>query len=634
MLTLFALVLVIGTVVDDAIVVVEAVQSQFDTGEKSPYQATVKGMAGISRPLITTSLVFMAVFVPICFIEGAVGIFYRQFGLTMAVAVLISTFNAMTLSPALCVLIMKPSDETGKFTKAFNTAFNAIGRKYQSSLSVLFQHKWIVIGFIILAIGSFAILLSITKTGLVPDEDTGTVVVDIQAAPGTSKARTEQIMAEVEGKISDIPQFQIYSKSIGMGMLGGQGASNGTFIIRLKPWEQRKGKGDDNKSVITEIYRRLSDIKDARIMSFAQPIIAGYGVTNGFEVHIQDFSDKSVRDLENVTQEFISELTKRPEIARAQTSFNSNYPQYKVEVDASLCKRNGISPVDVLRTLGAYVGGSYSSNINRFSKLYRVMLQAPAESRLSEESLRNMFVRNKSGQMSPISNYVTLTRIYGAENLTHLNLFQSIAINGAPADGYSSGQAINAIEEVAKETLPSGYGYEFGAMTREEAETGSSSTWVFIICVIFIYLILSALYESVTIPFAVILSVPFGLSGSFLLAWMFGLENNIYMQTGVIMLIGLLAKTAILITEYAVEARRNGHDIKTSALLAAKHRLRPIIMTSATMILGLLPMIFASGVGSNGSKSLAIGVIGGMFLGTIALLFITPALFIQLANRK
>ena len=634
MLTLFALVLVIGTVVDDAIVVVEAVQSQFDTGEKSPYQATVKGMAGISRPLITTSLVFMAVFVPVCFIEGAVGIFYRQFGLTMAVAVLISTFNAMTLSPALCVLIMKPADETGKFTKAFNAAFNAIGRKYQSSLSVLFQHKWIVIGFIILAIGSFAILLSITKTGLVPDEDTGTVVVDIQAAPGTSKARTEQIMAEVEGKISDIPQFQIYSKSIGMGMLGGQGASNGTFIIRLKPWEQRKGKADDNKSVIAEIYRRLSDIKDARIMSFAQPIIAGYGVTNGFEVHIQDFSDKSVKDLENVTQEFISELTKRPEIARAQTSFNSNYPQYKVEVDAAMCKRTGISPVDVLRTLGAYVGGSYSSNINRFSKLYRVMLQAPAESRLSEESLRNIFVRNKSGHMSPISNYVTLTRIYGAENLTHFNLFQSIAINGAPADGYSSGQAIKAIEEVAKETLPSGYGYEFGAMTREEAETGNSSTWVFIICVIFIYLILAALYESVTIPFAVILSVPFGLTGSFLLAWMFGLENNIYMQTGVIMLIGLLAKTAILITEYAVEARRNGHDIKTSALLAAKHRLRPIIMTSATMILGLLPMIFASGVGSNGSKSLAIGVIGGMFLGTIALLFITPALFIQLANRK
>ena len=634
MLTLFALVLVIGTVVDDAIVVVEAVQSQFDDGVKSPYEATVKGMKGITRPLVTTSLVFMAVFIPVCFVEGAIGIFYRQFGLTMAVAVLISTFNAMTLSPALCALIMKPTENRGRFKTAFNAAFDAVGMKYRTSLSILFRHRWITIMSIIVAAGAFAILLNTTKTGLVPDEDTGTIVVDVQAAPGTSRARTEQILKEVEEKISDIPQFNIYSKSIGMGMLGGQGASNGTFIIRLKPWAQRKGKNDDNKSVIADIYRRLADIEDARIMSFAQPIIAGYGVTNGFEVHIQDYSDKSVKELESVTQTFISELVKRPEIARAQTNFNSNYPQYRVEVDAAKCKRNGVSPVELLRTLGAYVGGSYSSNINRFSKLYRVMLQAPAEGRVNEESLRNIFVRNNAGDMSPISNYITLTRVYGAESLTRFNLFQSIAINGAPAEGYSSGQAIAAIKEVARQTLPAGYGYEFGAMTREEAETGNSSTWIFIICVMFIYLILAALYESLTIPFAVILSVPFGLAGSFLLAWIFGLENNIYMQTGVIMLIGLLSKTAILITEYAVEAVRQGKDIKTAALLAARHRLRPIIMTSATMILGLLPMIFATGVGSNGSKSLAIGVIGGMILGTIALLFITPALFIQFANRK
>lgn len=634
MLTLFALVLVIGTVVDDAIVVVEAVQSQFDDGVKSPYEATVKGMKGITRPLVTTSLVFMAVFIPVCFVEGAIGIFYRQFGLTMAVAVLISTFNAMTLSPALCALIMKPTENRGRFKTAFNAAFDAVGMKYRTSLSILFRHRWITIMSIIVAAGAFAILLNTTKTGLVPDEDTGTIVVDVQAAPGTSRARTEQILKEVEEKISDIPQFNIYSKSIGMGMLGGQGASNGTLIIRLKPWAQRKGKNDDNKSVIADIYRRLADIEDARIMSFAQPIIAGYGVTNGFEVHIQDYSDKSVKELESVTQTFISELVKRPEIARAQTNFNSNYPQYRVEVDAAKCKRNGVSPVELLRTLGAYVGGSYSSNINRFSKLYRVMLQAPAEGRVNEESLRNIFVRNNAGDMSPISNYITLTRVYGAESLTRFNLFQSIAINGAPAEGYSSGQAIAAIKEVARQTLPAGYGYEFGAMTREEAETGNSSTWIFIICVMFIYLILAALYESLTIPFAVILSVPFGLAGSFLLAWIFGLENNIYMQTGVIMLIGLLSKTAILITEYAVEAVRQGKDIKTAALLAARHRLRPIIMTSATMILGLLPMIFATGVGSNGSKSLAIGVIGGMILGTIALLFITPALFIQFANRK
>lgn len=634
MLTLFALVLVIGTVVDDAIVVVEAVQSQFDDGVKSPYEATVKGMKGITRPLVTTSLVFMAVFIPVCFVEGAIGIFYRQFGLTMAVAVLISTFNAMTLSPALCVLIMKPTQKSNRFKTAFNAAFDAIGMKYRASLSVLFRHRGITVISIIVAAGAFAILLNTTKTGLVPDEDTGTIVVDVQAAPGTSRTRTEQILKEVEEKISDIPQFNIYSKSIGMGMLGGQGASNGTFIIRLKPWAQRKGKNDDNKSVIADIYRRLADIKDARIMSFAQPIIAGYGVTNGFEVHIQDYSDKSVKELESVTQNFITELVKRPEIARAQTNFNANYPQYRVEVDAAKCKRNGVSPVELLHTLGAYVGGSYSSNINRFSKLYRVMLQAPAEGRINEESLRGIFVRNSTGDMSPINNYITLTRVYGAESLTRFNLFQSIAINGTPADGYSSGQAIAAIKEVARQTLPAGYGYEFGAMTREEAETGNSSTWIFIICVMFIYLILAALYESLTIPFAVILSVPFGLAGSFLLAWIFGLENNIYMQTGVIMLIGLLSKTAILITEYAVEAIRQGKDIKTAALLAARHRLRPIIMTSATMILGLLPMIFATGVGSNGSKSLAIGVIGGMILGTIALLYITPSLFILIKTKK
>ena len=634
MLTLFALVLVIGTVVDDAIVVVEAVQSQFDDGIKSPYEATVKGMKGITRPLITTSLVFMAVFIPVCFVEGAIGIFYRQFGLTMAVAVLISTFNAMTLSPALCVLIMKPTEKRGRFKSAFNAAFDAIALKYSTSLSVLFRHRWITVMSIVVAAGAFAILLDTTKTGLVPDEDTGTIVVDVQAAPGSSRARTEQIMKEVEEKISDIPQFNIYSKSIGMGMLGGQGASNGTFIIRLKPWEQRKGNNDDNKSVIADIYRRLADIKDARIMSFAQPIIAGYGVTNGFEVHIQDYSDRSVKELESVTQTFISELVKRPEIARAQTNFNSNYPQYRVEVDASKCKRNGVSPIELLHTLGAYVGGSYSSNINRFSKLYRVMLQAPAEGRINEESLRNIFVRNTAGDMSPISNYITLTRVYGAESLTRFNLFQSIAVNGAPAYGYSSGQAIAAIKEVARQTLPDGYGYEFGAMTREEAQTGHSSTWIFIICVIFIYLILAALYESLTIPFAVILSVPFGLAGSFLLAWIFSLENNIYMQTGIIMLIGLLSKTAILITEYAVEAVRQGKDIKTAALLAARHRLRPIIMTSATMILGLLPMIFATGVGSNGSRSLAIGVIGGMILGTLALLYITPTLFILIKPKN
>ncbi len=633
MLTLFALVLVIGTVVDDAIVVVEAVQTQFDTGICNTYSATIEGMKGITRPLVTTSLVFMAVFVPVCFIEGVTGIFYRQFGITMAVAVLISTFNAMTLSPALCVLIMKPGGGKGEFYRAFNAAFAAVGKKYASSLGLIFKHKSVASLSLIIATGIFAWLLSTTKTGFVPDEDTGTVVVDIQAAPGTAKARTAEIMSDVEKCIADIPQIQIYSKSVGSGMLGGQEAASGSFIIRLKPWEQRKGKNDDNKSVISEIYRRLAHVKDAKIMVFAQPIISGYGKSNGFEVHIQDLADKGVEALENTTTKFITGLEKRPEISRAQTNFHANYPQFRVEVDAALCKRNGVSPEDLLRTVGAYIGGTYSSNINRFSKLYRVMLQAPSADRADTESLNGIFIRNSQGNMTPASNYITLTRVYGAESLTRFNLFNSIAVNGAQADGYSSGQAITAIHEVARQTLPSGYGYEFGGMTREESSSGGSSIWVFVICVLFIYLILAALYESVLIPFAVILSVPVGLAGSFLLACVFGLENNIYMQTGVVMLIGLLSKTAILLTEYADEAhRKQGIGIIEAARMAAKVRFRPIIMTSATMVLGLLPMIFATGVGSNGSKSLAIGVIGGMIFGTIAILFITPTLFIPLCK--
>lgn len=638
MLTLFALVLVIGTVVDDAVVVVEAVQSRFDTGERSPRLATMGGMKGLPRPLVTTSLVFMAVFVPVCFVEGTTGIFYRQFGLTMVVAVLISTFNALTLSPALCVLIMRPPEKTGRFTRAFNGAFDAVGRKYVQRLGGVARRKRVILGSVIAATSGFVFLLSSTKTGLVPDEDTGTIVVDVQAAPGTSRARTADIMEEVERRIGDIPQIQVYSKSVGMGMLGGQGAANGTFIIRLRPWPEREKAGDDNKSVIAGIYRRLADIQDARIMSFAQPIIAGYGVTNGFEVHIQDYGDGQITDHEAVARCFIDGLSRRPEIARAQTTFNAAYPQFLVEVDAAVCKRNGVSPAEVLHTLGAYVGGVYASNINRFSKLYRVMLQAPAEDRMSPEVLRKIYVRNADGKMSSVANYVTMTKVYGAESLTRFNLFRSITVNGTLAPGYSSGQAIRAIEEVAAQTLPSGYGYEFGAMTREEAQTGDSPTWMFVICVMFIYLILAALYENLLIPFAVILSVPFGLAGSFLLARLSGLENNIYMQTGVIMLIGLLSKTAILLTEYAVGALRKGDGIKTAMLSAARNRLRPIVMTSATMIFGLLPMVFATGVGSNGSKSLAIGVIGGMLFGTIAILFITPSLFLILhhaaGNRR
>lgn len=630
MLTLFALVLVIGTVVDDAIVVVEAVQSRFDSGCPSPRQATVEAMQGISRPLVTTSLVFMAVFIPVCFIGGATGKFYTQFGLTMAVAVLISTFNALTFSPALCVLLMKPTavmKKTSRFAAAYDAAFQGMTRKYKSSVVFLLHRKWLSVVLLAATCGFFY-LLHVTKTGLVPDEDTGTIVVDVQAAPGTSLAQTERILKNIENRIKDTPQFQIYSKSIGMGMLAGQGPSNGTFIIRLKPWEQRTGSRDDNRSVINDLYRRLSDITDARIMVFAQPIIAGYGVTNGFEVHVQDRRGSSVEELQRHAQAFIAALNERPEIARAQTSFDSRYPQYRVEVDAAVCKRAGVSPSEVLNALSGYIGGVYSSNINRFSKLYRVMMQASPEYRADVRSLDGLFVRTASGEMSPISRYVTLTRVYGSESLSRFNLFPSIAVNGAPAAGYSSGQALNAIREVAAQTLPAGYGYEFGAMSREEASAGNTSVWVFGICIVFIYLILCALYESLLIPLAVILAIPFGLFGSFLFAKLFGIENNIYMQTGIIMLIGLLAKTAILQTEYASECRSRGMSITASAVTAAVARLRPILMTSLTMIFGLLPMIFSTGVGCNGSRSLAVGTIGGMLVGTISLLLFVPLLFI------
>lgn len=631
MLTLFALVLVIGTVVDDAIVVVEAVQTQFDNGCMSPHRATTDAMQEIARPLISTSLVFMAVFIPVCFIDGATGKFYKQFGMTMAIAVCISTFNALTLSPALCALLMKPHTKqrnASRFTSANKNIFNRMTRKYERAILFLLRRWWLPAILLSVATCGFFYLLSVTKTGLVPDEDTGTIVVDVQGAPGTSLAQTEKTLKKIEERIKDTPQFQIYSKSIGLGMLAGQGASNGTFIIRLKPWNERKGKHDDNHSVIQELYRRLSDITDARIMIFAQPIIAGYGVTNGFEVHIQDKRGGSIEILQQHTQLFIAALKERPEIAHAQTSFDGRYPQYRVEVDAALCKRSGVSPTDILDVLSSYVGGVYSSNINRFSKLYRVMVQASPQYRADRNSLDNLFVRTKSGEMSPLSRYVTLTRIYGPELLSRFNLFPSIAINGIPAPGYSSGEALAAIREVAAQTLPSGYGYEFGAMSREEASTGNTPTIIFGICIVFIYLILCALYESLLIPLTVILSIPFGLFGSFLFARVSGIENNIYMQTGIIMLIGLLAKTAILQTEYASECRNNGMGITASALKAATVRLRPILMTSMTMIFGLLPMIYSSGVGCNGSRSLGIGTIGGMLVGTIALLLFVPFLFV------
>ena len=627
MLTLFALVLVIGTVVDDAIVVVEAVQAKLDEGGQRTYTATVEAMHGITSALVTTTLVFMAVFVPVCFIGGVTGTFYTQFGLTMAIAVAISLFNALTLSPALCALIMKKQNGVKGFRR-FNAGFMALVGHYKKSVAGFIPRRWLAVVLVLIAVVGLGWMMKTTKTGLVPNEDMGTVFINVQASPGSSLQQTYHILKEVEKRVKDIPQIRIYSLIAGNSNNFEQSSSNGNFTLKLKKWGERKGKGDDVQSIVDEIYRRTADIANAKIQVNTQNMLPGFGRLNGFELHIQDKHGGTINDLLAQTNQLIAALNERPEISRAFTNFSLKYPQYRIEVDAALCKRRGVSPSDVLGALGGYVGGNYASNFVRFTKLYRVMVQASPEYRLDTESLNNIFVRNNKGEMSPIGQYVTLTRIYGSETLSRFNLFPSILVSGTAADGYSSGQMIQAIRETAAEVLPEGYGYEFGGMTREEASSQNTTALVFVICIVFIYLILCALYESLFIPLAVILSVPFGLAGSFIFAHLWGLENNIYMQTGLIMLIGLLSKTAILLTEYASARRRQGMGIVAAALDAAAVRLRPILMTSLTMVFGLLPLALATGVGANGNRSLGVGAIGGMLIGTVALLFIVPCLFV------
>lgn len=637
LLTLFALVLVIGTVVDDAIVVVEAVQAKFDEGERSPYKATTGAMDGIAAAIVTTSLVFMAVFIPSSFMGGTSGTFYMQFGLTMAVAVGISAINALTLSPALCALIMTPHIDTTtgqklsfstRFHHAFEASFNRLILRYKNGVKWFFRRKWVVGTALVASMALLAVLMKTTKTGLVPDEDMGCIFMNVTTPPGSSLSQTIKAMSEVENSIKDIPQIMSYSNVSGYSMMGGQAPSGGMLIIRLKPWEERPEKKDEINAVIAEIYKRTANIKSAKLFVFAQPTIMGYGMGSGFELYVQDRAGGDINTLQKYTTDFIAALNQRPEIQMAYTSFDTKFPQYTVEVDAARCQRAGITTTDVLSVLSGFIGGNYSSNLNRFSKLYRVMVQADKVYRLDKDALNNMFVRTSSGEMAPIGQFVTLTKVYGTETLTRFNLYNSIQVNGLPADGYSTGEAIAAIEEVAKQTLPVGYGYEFGGITREEAGSRSNTIIIFAICIIFVFLILCALYESIFVPLAVMLSVPFGLMGSFLFAKMWGLENNIYMQTGLIMLIGLLAKTAILLTEYASARRRQGMTIAQAAVSAAGVRLRPILMTALTMIIGLLPLVFASGAGANGNISLGVGTVGGMIVGTLALLFVVPTLFI------
>lgn len=637
LITLFALVLVIGTVVDDAIVVVEAVQERFDVGYRSPYMASVDAMKGISSAIFSSSLVFMAVFIPVSFMSGTSGTFYTQFGLTMAVAVGISALNALTLSPALCALMLRPyMDENGnqknnfaaRFRKAFNAAFSSIIEKYKRGVLFFIRRRWLAVSLLIGSVVVLVILMNTTKTGLVPDEDQGVVFVNVSSAAGSSLKTTNDIMIRIEERVKDIPQVKHVQKVAGYGLLAGQGNSFGMLILKLKHWDERPDKEDNVQAVIGQVYGRTADIKDASVFAISPGMIPGYGMGNALELHMQDKMGGDINTFFTTTQQYLGALNQRPEIAMAYSTFDIRYPQWTVEIDASKCKRAGITPDAVLGTLSGYYGGQYVSDFNRFSKVYRVMIQADPKYRLDEASLNNTFVRMSNGEMAPLSQFVMLSRSYGAETLSRFNMYNSIAVNAMPADGYSTGDAIRAVKETAEQALPKGFGYDFGGITREENQQTNTTVIIFAICILMIYLILCGLYESFLIPFAVILSVPFGLTGSFLFAKTVGLENNIYLQTGLIMLIGLLAKTAILLTEYASERRAAGMGIIAAAVSAAKARLRPILMTALTMIFGLLPLMFSTGVGANGNSSLGTGAVGGMVIGTLALLFIVPTLFV------
>ena len=638
LLTLFALVLAIGTVVDDAIIVVEAVQARFDAGYKSSYMATIDAMSGITSAIITSTLVFMAVFIPVAMMGGTSGVFYTQFGITMAVAVGISALNALTLSPALCALLLKPYlDENGemkdnfaaRFRKAFNTIFSTLVNKYKHGVMLFIKHKWLMWSTFAIAIAALVLLMNSTKTGLVPDEDQGTIMVNVTTPPGTSLEETNKVLETVASRIADIPQVENAMETAGFNMIASAaGSSYAMGIVKLKNWDERPNPEDEVQAVIGQIYARTADIKNAQIFAVAPPMISGYGSTSGFSMYLQDRAGGELTDFYQIFQQFIGALNQRPEIERAYSSFNINFPQYMVHIDPAKAKRAGVSPSTILSTIAGYYGGQYASYINRFSKMYYVTLQSRPEDRLDVESLNNIYVRTDKGEMAPVGEFVELEKVYSSDVLNRFNLYNAISVQGTAAPGYSSGDAIQAIREVADQVLPKGYGYEFDGITREEAQTTSNTLIIFGICLLFIYLILSALYESYLIPFAVILAVPCGLMGSFLFAKAMGLENNIYLQTGIIMLIGLLSKTAILITEYAADRRRAGISLTQAAVSAAKARLRPVLMTVLTCVLGMLPLVFSTGAGANGNSTLGTGVVGGMIVGTLALLFLVPTLFI------
>lgn len=637
LLTLFALVLAIAIVVDDAIVVVEAVHAKLDQGYRSARLATIDAMNEISGAIISITLVMAAVFIPVTFIGGTSGTFYTQFGVTLAIAIVLSAVNALTLSPALCAMFLKPhgAEANGvkapgfvkRFHVAFNVAFDLTVMKYKRSVAFFIRRRWLSFGTVAAFTVLLVYLMAVTPTALVPNEDMGVVMVDVSFPPATSLERTSMVMDQADSIIANNPLFDNRTKVVGMGMISGNGSSYGTFICKLRPWDQRKGPGEDLNSVVGMLTKQFAALKDAHVMVFAPPMIPGYSMTNGFEFSVQDKTGGDINDFFQMTQQFLGQLNQRPEIAYAMTSFSPNFPQYMVDVDVAKCKQAGVTPGQVLSALQGYYGGLYASNFNRFGKLYRVMVQADTNYRVSPETLNNIFVRNGS-EMAPISQFVSLNKVYGPENITRFNLFTSISVNGAPAPGYSSGDALKAIEEVAATALPAGYGHEYSGITREEQAGGNQVAIVFALCIVFVYFLLCAQYESYILPLSVLLSLPFGLAGTFIFAQMMGINNNVYLQISLIMLIGLLAKNAILIVQFALQRRQEGMSLSLSAISGAAARLRPILMTSLALIVGLLPLMFAGGVGANGNRSIGTGAIGGMLIGMIMQIFIVPILFV------
>ena len=636
LLTLFALVLSIGVVVDDAIIVVEAVHAKLDLGYKSVYKATVDAMEGITTAIITCTLVFMAVFIPTSFIGGTSGIFYTQFGITMAVAVAISALNALTFSPALCAMLLKPKDEHGnpvnmslskRLSIAFDNSFNTICKRYLKGVTFFLRHRWLSGALLVVACGLLLYFMNTTKTGLVPREDLGILRIDVSTPPGTSLTQTKHVLDRFDNDlIRYIDETFAVSKMAGYSQAGGAGSSQGSFLLRLKHWNERKGEEHSVSTVQRRVKEYADAFNDASIFTSTPAMIPGFGAAGGFNLYVQDRKGGKIDELAEVTFDFINALKERPEIGSAHTSFNPRFPQYQLDVDAVKCKRAGTSPKDVLNVLNGYYGGVMSTRFNKFTKLYQVRIQAHPKYRADKQTLNNIFVRI-GDDMAPISQFVSLEKIYAPENVARFNMFPAISVNGRAAEGYSSGDAIKAVQAVAKEYLPMGYGYDFAGIAREEAESTSNTAIIFVICILLIYLILSALYESFIIPLAVICSVPFGLMGSFLFAKMMGVENNIYLQTGLIMLIGLLSKTAILITEFAGENRAKGMSIARATYVAARERFRPILMTVLTMVIGMIPLMFSTGVGANGNTTIGTGVVGGMVIGTLALLFVLPAFF-------